>query len=99
MRFSEMDKETLTETIRQLEQEEKWAREHGLDSQVNIISQKRKLARSYLVDPATIPPKRWYAVEGETRRFYVDYLNGVMAWGNWEGTEELIALPLAVLKS
>ncbi|MFC7439859.1 DUF1811 family protein [Laceyella putida] len=98
MRFSQMDKETLTETIRQLEREEQLAREHGLESQAAIFKQKRHLARSYLIDPATIALKQWYAVEEETRRFFVDSLNGVMAWGNWEGTDETVAIPLARLK-
>jgi hypothetical protein len=96
--FSRMSKEELHREIRRLEQEEKEALRQGWESQVAILRQKVRLARSYLIDPSTVQTNAWYEVEAMPGRFFVRYLNGVMAWGHWEGSKEEMAYPIAALK-
>lgn len=98
IRYSQMTRDQLIHEIQRLEQEQADADREGWESQVEMLKQKRNLARSYLVDPTTIIPHQLYQVEEQDGLFHVDYLNGVMAWGHWEGSEEEMALPLAVLQ-
>jgi hypothetical protein len=94
-----MTKEELEKEIRRLEQEEQEARKKGWDFQAAMFKQKKNIARSYLIDPATIRPGTWVEVEEYDEKFHVDYLNGVMAWGRWEDSAEKVAIPLAVIKT
>lgn len=95
--FSEMNEEELRREIKRLEAEERRAKRKGSPSEQEILRQRINLSKSYLTDPARIQPGRKYQVEGSNRRFYVDYLRGVMAWGHWEGETEAVALPIGIL--
>lgn len=96
-RYSQMTKEELEQEIKRLEQEEKQARQKSLESEALILRQKRNIARSYLIDPSAISPGKKYHVEGYAGLFTVEYVNGIMAWGTWEGSTEKVAYPLALL--
>ncbi|PTX53768.1 uncharacterized protein DUF1811 [Melghirimyces profundicolus] len=96
-RYSRMNRKELKEEIRRLEEEETRARRSAMPGEEAVIRQKINFAKSYLTDPATIRPG-WYAVEGDDRRFRVERLNGVMAWGFWEGEKIESALPIGILK-
>lgn len=98
MRFSQMTTIQLKKTIEQLEKEETEALRAGQTSQANILTQKKWLARSYLVDTKTIHPGQTYAVHQENKKFTISYINGIMAWGYWESTTPLVAIPIAKLK-
>lgn len=99
-RLSQMTPEELNQVIQQLSQELEQAKKSGNDSQVAILKQKRNLARSYLVDPKSIPTNQWVEVEDDNRRFFVSYLNGVMAWGYYEQEETMkVAIPIACIRT
>lgn len=97
-RFSQMSKDALEMEIERLNREKQKAKDQGLDTQLAILEQKINLARSYLIDSSTVQTSCWYQVEGKNIPFYVEYLNGVMAWGNWEHSGEKAAVPLALLE-
>lgn len=97
-RFSQMSKDELIDEIKKLEQEEKEAVQSGWEFQAAVLKQKKNLARSYLIDPKTIQTGELYQVEDHEGLFRVAYINGVMAWGSWEGSREEIAFPLSTLK-
>jgi len=98
-RFSQMNPEELKAEIERLHREWEKAQNHGQESEATILKQKWNLARSYLINPQDIVIYQWYEVEGNAQRFYVKYLNGIMAWGHFENQErEESAVPLACLK-
>jgi hypothetical protein len=39
-----------------------------------------------------------YGIEGESGLFQVEYLNGIYAWGTFNGKTEKEAFPLSLLK-
>lgn len=96
--FSQMDQQEILSEITRLEKEINRAEKKGMTSEVDLLRQKKNMARSYLVDPQKIQPGTWYKVEGTEDRFYVEYLRGVMAWGNWEGSLELVAIPIGIIR-
>lgn len=96
-RYSQMTKTELEQEIKRLEREEQQALQKSLESEAIILRQKRNIARSYLIDPSTITPGKTYRVEGYVGLFTVEYLNGIMAWGTWEGSSEKVAYPIALL--
>lgn len=98
LRYSQMTPEQLQEEIRQLEKAETKARRSTMPGEEAVIRQKIRLAKSYLTDPDTIQTNRWYEVEEEKRLFHVQRLNGVMAWGYWEGERIESAVPIGILK-
>jgi hypothetical protein len=97
MLFSHMTPRQLTAAIARLEREEREAEREGLPSKVAVIRQRKNMARSYLIDPATIRQNVWYETEEGGRKFFVERLNGVMAWGRWEGSRAEEAVPIAIL--
>lgn len=97
-RFSQMSKDALEMEIQRLNQEMQKAKDQKMDTQLAILQQKINIARSYLIDPENIQTSCWYQVEGNNIPFYVEYLNGVMAWGTWENSHEKEAVPLALLE-
>lgn len=96
--YSQLNHSELQQEIKQLEQQENTARQQDKETEADMYRQKKNLARSYLVDPKQIKPLRWFRVEEAEQPFLVHYLNGVMAWGNWQGNDQLIAIPIALIK-
>ncbi|WP_141201717.1 DUF1811 family protein [Paludifilum halophilum] len=97
IRYSQMAREELLEEIERLRREEERARRQSMTGELDVLRQQIRFARSYLTDSATIQPGGVYDVEGETTRFRVDYLNGVMAWGTFEGSREKAAVPIGIM--
>ncbi|GGE03610.1 hypothetical protein GCM10011571_00580 [Marinithermofilum abyssi] len=96
-RYSQMDREELQQEIRKLEEEMTYARRWGNQSHLDVLQQKRLLAKSYLVDTDAVQPGSSYPAEGTDDRFTVEYLNGVMAWGYWESERIKTAVPIGRL--
>lgn len=97
-KFSQMSEKDLQLEIERLTREIKEAKHKGKDYELPVLEQKANIARSYLIDPATIETGCWYTIEGQGTHFYVDNLNGVMAWGTWEHSPVKVAIPLALLE-
>jgi hypothetical protein len=93
-----MTPEELTSTIKELEKELIEAKKNKLESNAAILKQKINLAKSYFIDPQTIQLELKYGIEGESGLFQVEYLNGIYAWGTFNGKTEKEAFPLSLLK-
>lgn len=98
-RLSEMSKAELIAMVKHLRNEEEQAVQDGWESQAQMLRTKRQLAESYLIDPQTIQTGIPYHIQGIQQVFIVSYLNGIMAWGTFEGSSEEVAYPLSVLQS
>ncbi|WP_124728292.1 DUF1811 family protein [Staphylospora marina] len=96
--YSQLTPRQLQAEIARLEREEREAEQEGLPSKAAVARQKKNMARSYLMDPATIRTGTWYRLEDEDSRFFVERVLGVMAWGTREGSRVEEAVPIAVLK-
>ncbi|MXQ54016.1 DUF1811 family protein [Shimazuella alba] len=97
-RYSQMTPEELTSSIKELEKELIEAKKNKLESNAAILKQKINLAKAYLIDPQTIQLELKYEIEGESGLFQVEYLNGIYAWGTFNGKIEKEAFPLSLLK-
>jgi hypothetical protein len=95
--YSRMNVEELKQEISRLEQEEVRARRNAMNGEAAVIRRKIQFARSYLRNPAEIKPGHWYRIEEESAPFQVDYLNGVMAWGTFQGSDFQEAVPIGIL--
>jgi hypothetical protein len=89
----------LTNTIKQLEEQLSITEKEKLDSESAILRQKINLAKSYLIDPQTIAVGALYRVKGVDGLFQVAYLNGIYAWGTFDGKSEKEAFPLSLLEN
>lgn len=98
-RYGEMSQEELEEEAKRLWQDLQTFQQEERDSDAAIAERKYYMARSYLTDPNTIQPSKVYTVEGEEGLFKVDYLNGVMAWGSFEGSSEKVSFAIAMLQN
>jgi hypothetical protein len=98
-RYSQMNPEELTNVVKELERQLTEAKKNKLESSEAILRQKINLAQSYLIDPQTIQIGSKYKIDGTSDLFKVDYLNGIYAWGRFEGNTEKEAFPLSLLKS
>jgi hypothetical protein len=96
-RYSQMEPEELKKTIDELKTNLTKAKTDQLISETEMLKQKIHLAESYLIDPKTIAVGKYYTMEGYTNLFHVDYLNGIYAWGTFEGKSEKEAFPLSLL--
>ncbi|MBA4602163.1 DUF1811 family protein [Thermoactinomyces mirandus] len=96
-RFSQMSKKDLQLEIEHLTRKIEEAELKGMDHELPVLEQKRNIARSFLIDPAAIQSDCWYTVEGQNTHFYVEYVNGIMAWGTRENSPVKVAIPLALL--
>jgi hypothetical protein len=94
-RYSQMSRVELQGAIRELESQLSHA---AFESELEIIKQKIAVARSYLIDPATIEIGGRYRVADTAKLFQVAYLNGIFAWGTLEGEEKEQAFPIALLQ-
>ncbi|SHF13054.1 Protein of unknown function [Seinonella peptonophila] len=94
MLYSQMNKKELENEVERLKKQLQSSHSHEQET----LKQQYDFARSYLIKPETIEPLVWYQVENESQQFFVQYLNGIMAWGNWMGETQLIALPIAKLE-
>jgi len=96
-RYSQMTPKELKKTIEELEARLSKAEANPLESESAILIQKVNLAKSYLIDPKTIVTGETYEVKGYNDSFQVEYLNGIYAWGIFEGKSEKEAFPLSLL--
>jgi hypothetical protein len=96
--FSQMSEEELRLEIERLQLEETRARRFGMASEAEVLRQRRVMARSYLTDASRIRTGAVYEVEDHPDRFLVEKINGVMAWGKWEGGRETVAIPISLIR-
>lgn len=97
-RYSEMTEYELKQEIAALSEKARKAEQLGIVNEYAVLERKIDMAKAYLLDPAAIQTKTTYHIKDTDEQFYVDYLNGVFAWGyrvSAPNKEE--ALPISML--
>ncbi|AKC65244.1 MULTISPECIES: YfhH family protein [Bacillus] len=80
-RYSEMTEYELKQEIAALSEKARKAEQLGIVNEYAVLERKIDMAKAYLLDPATIQTKTTYHIKDTDEQFYVEYLNGVFAWG------------------
>ncbi|UYO36294.1 YfhH family protein [Bacillus zhangzhouensis] len=97
-RYSEMTEYELKQEIAALSEKARKAEQLGIVNEYAVLERKIDMAKAYLLDPALIQTKTVYQIKDTDEEFYVEYLNGVFAWGyriSAPNKEE--ALPISML--
>jgi hypothetical protein len=98
-RFSEMTEAEIRSEIAALRAKAQKSEQMGMVSEYAVYERKIALAKSYLMDPASIKSGQDYGIQGDPGSvFSVLYLNGVFAWGYKNKQSTLEALPISVLE-
>lgn len=103
MRYSDYTVEQLREELGRLREETQKAEQLGEIHKMSILERKMQMVASYLLHPDDFKPNQIYELKGDPGyTFKVNFLEGVMAWGNrinLIGEHEIkeIALPISLL--
>ncbi|MFS0655800.1 YfhH family protein [Bacillus sp. 179-C3.3 HS] len=97
-RYSEMTEYELKQEIAVLSEKARKAEQLGIVNEYAVLERKIDMAKAYLIDPATIQTNQTYHIKDTDEEFYVQYLNGVFAWGyRLSAPEKEDALPISML--
>ncbi|MEW9669261.1 YfhH family protein [Ammoniphilus sp. 3BR4] len=96
-RYSEMTVEELNHELLKLKEASMKKHQAGFFSEAAVLEQKFYMAKSYLLNPADFIPGQTYDVTGYEGKFTIKYLNGIMAWGHFDSSQEELAFPIARL--
>ncbi|ATH71429.1 YfhH family protein [Bacillus altitudinis] len=98
-RYSEMTEYELKQEIAALSEKARKAEQLGIVNEYAVLERKIDMAKAYLLDPAAIQTKTTYHIKDTDEQFYVEYLNGVFAWGyRVSAPNKEDALPISMLK-
>ncbi|WP_173917128.1 YfhH family protein [Halobacillus sp. Marseille-Q1614] len=105
-RYSDYTQTELREEIAQLKEKALKAEQLGIVNEFAVYERKIIMAKSYMLDPGEFQPETYYEIEGDpAHNFYIEYMNGVFAWGyrvkgsGEKAGEEEEALPISMLGS
>ncbi|AOZ87934.1 hypothetical protein BK049_04010 [Bacillus xiamenensis] len=97
-RYSEMTEYELKQEIAALSEKARKAEQLGIVNEYAVLERKIDMAKAYLLDPSAIQTKTTYHIKDTDEQFYVEYLNGVFAWGyRVSAPETEDALPISLL--
>lgn len=102
-RYSDYSVEKLREELATLKEKALEAERLGELNQLAIHERKMQIVRSYMLNPDDYKPGATYELHGDPgHTFTIDYVNGIMAWGQrinllGEKYEKVEALPIALL--
>lgn len=102
-RYSEYTMTELREELAELTEKALEAERLGELSKIAIHERKIQIVRSYMMDPDEFEPGVVYELHGDPgHTFQIDYINGIMAWGQRinllnEKHEKVEALPISLL--
>ncbi|MBD3861694.1 YfhH family protein [Bacillus sp. 28A-2] len=97
-RYSEMTEYELKQEIAALSEKARKAEQLGIVNEYAVLERKIDMAKAYLLDPGLIQTKTTYQIKDTGEQFYVEYLNGVFAWGyRVSSPEKEDALPISML--
>ncbi|KKD40289.1 YfhH family protein [Bacillus sp. FSL L8-0167] len=97
-RYSEMTEYELKQEIAALSEKARKAEQLGIVNEYAVLERKIDMAKAYLLDPALIQTKTTYQIKDTDEEFYVEYLNGVFAWGyRISAPNQEDALPISML--
>lgn len=99
-KYSDMSEHELRSEIGRLMEKARKAEQMGMINEFAVYQRKALMAKSYMIDPATIVPGEMYRIDGDEGVFFqVDYLKGRFAWGyRLGGNRAEEALPIAMLQ-
>jgi len=97
--FSQMTLAELQEEMERLRKEAEEKRKIGDLVSLGILEQKFFLAKSYYIGTKDFFIGKSYRVYGFDKPFTITYFNGVFAWGHFEGSEEEVGYPVAMLET
>lgn len=99
-KYSDMNEHELRSEIGRLMEKARKAEQMGMINEFAVYQRKALMAKSYMIDPATIVPGEMYRIDGDEGVFFqVDYLKGRFAWGyRLGGSRAEEALPIAMLQ-
>lgn len=103
IRYSDYTVEQLREEMGKVKEEMMKAEQLGEINKVAILERKMQMLGSYLLNPDEIEPGQIYELSGDPGyTFQVNFMEGVMAWGNrinLIGEKEVkeTALPISLL--
>lgn len=100
-KYSDMTEHELRSEIGRLMEKARKAEQMGMINEFAVYQRKALMAKSYMIDPASIVPGEIYRIDGDEGVFFhVDYLKGRFAWGYRLGGERATeALPIAMLEA
>ncbi|WP_215143358.1 YfhH family protein [Exiguobacterium qingdaonense] len=96
-RLSDLSKYELEQEIQALHERKRKAEQMGMVSEIEVVLRRIAIAESYLVDPTSFRPGDTYVVNYNDRPFRLNFVNGVMGWGTFEGEMTERAIPLSEL--
>ncbi|MFJ5966007.1 MULTISPECIES: YfhH family protein [unclassified Bacillus (in: firmicutes)] len=97
-RYSEMTEYELKQEIAALSEKARKAEQLGIVNEYAVLERKIDMAKAYLLDPSAIQTDTTYQIKDTDEHFYVQYLNGVFAWGYRLSTpDQEDALPISLL--
>lgn len=97
-KYSEMSMAELQQEVADLKVKAQKAEQMGMINEFAVHERKMLLAQAYLLDPSDYDAGGTYDLkESERERFYIDYLNGVFAWGKRDNSKKQEAVPISVL--
>ena len=96
-RLSELSKYEIEQEIQALHERKRKAEQMGMVSEIEVVLRRIAIAESYLVNPDGFKPGQVYIVNYNNRPFRLNFINGVMGWGTFEGEMTERAIPLSEL--
>lgn len=103
IRYSDLTIEQLRTELGKMKEQALKAEQLGEISQLAVLERKMQMAASYMVNPGDYKPSELYQLNGDPGyQFKINYIDGVMAWGQRinllnEIHEKEEALPLSLL--
>ncbi|MFC7064218.1 YfhH family protein [Halobacillus seohaensis] len=81
-RYSEYSYGELHSEVAELTEKARKAEQFGMVNEYAVYERKIIMAKAYMMDPKEFEPRTVYQIEGDpAHTFYVEYMNGVFAWG------------------
>ncbi|MCP3033403.1 YfhH family protein [Halobacillus sp. A1] len=85
-RYSEYSYGELRSEVALLKEKALKAEQLGMVNEYAVYERKITMAKAYMLDPEDFDPQTEYEIEGDpAHTFYIEYLNGVFAWGYRKG--------------
>lgn len=96
-RLSDLSRYELEQEIQKLHERKRKAEQLGMVSEIEVVLRRIAIAESYLVDASKFVEGHTYTVSYNQQAFRLNFVNGVMGWGTFEGEAVERAIPLSEL--
>ncbi|MCE7792244.1 YfhH family protein [Salipaludibacillus sp. CUR1] len=97
-KYSQMSPAELQQEVADLKVKAQKAEQMGMINEFAVYERKMLMAQAYLMDPTDFRPGERYELKESVNEFFdIDYLNGIFAWGDRNGSGKQEAVPISVL--